>query len=195
MNERDHELRAIIDRLADSTFIQSASSYGEPGYTNPLGGILLADWNGVPQETKDILEQGGYALEWSEEWCQVDGKAYRTSPDSYFWEARVMYSHQDGDYMTPDYLFDWIHECRVDSLGQPIKILPSWFPLSAVHAEGYKLMEVDLENGLFKGMDDMPETSVKQHLANGAEYVLFQKSEQSQFYCKYKVFCKMSDCV
>jgi len=81
--ERDVNLE--IDQM------ESASSYGEPGYTNPDKGILFANWNKFPPELASILEKAGYGIEWSDEWTICDcGKAVRTSPDSYGWKGYYM---------------------------------------------------------------------------------------------------------
>jgi hypothetical protein len=66
-----------------------ANGYAEPGYTDPEKGIVFANWNYFPRELPDILERGGYEIEWSDEWatCGDCGRAVRTSPNSYGWEA------------------------------------------------------------------------------------------------------------
>lgn len=186
MTKPDNELKAMIDRLADSHYIQCASTYGEPGYTNPKKGVLIANWSGVDREAQTTLEQGGYDLEWADEWAVVNGKAYRTSPDCYYWEPRIRLDRH-GEYLTPDDLPDWIEECKVDSVNQLVRCLPSWFPTDVIVAEGYELMGEEGESGFFKPMDDEPDTYVKKYIEGGANYVLFQQSGQSQPYGRY--FC------
>jgi hypothetical protein len=64
-----------------------APVYAEPGYTQPRAGVLMADWNVFPSDIADVLEDLGYAVEWSDEWitCEDCGGAVRTQPDSYSW--------------------------------------------------------------------------------------------------------------
>jgi hypothetical protein len=186
MTKPNDKLDKAIRYLQDNHQLEHASTYGEPGYQDPEKGILFANWNNVPDGLAEWLEKCGYVLEWSDEWCQVYDKAYRTSPDSYHWESQVMLTH-DCEYLTPDDLPDWIEECKVDSVNQPVRCLPSWFPTDVIVAQGYELMDAELESGFFQGMDDKPETYIKKYIEESANYVLFQKSEQSQFYSRY--FC------
>lgn len=87
-----------------------ASTYGEPGYSDPQAGILFANWNDVPRHIINGLERRGFELEWSDEWCtDSNGRAYRTSPDSYGW--RPSYVYLDGEILGRD-------EARAD---------PSWY--------------------------------------------------------------------
>jgi hypothetical protein len=64
--------------------------YAEPGYSlqEHEAGILAANWNDVPRELYEQLEQY-YAMEWCDEWdrCTDCNKAVRCSPDSYGWQA------------------------------------------------------------------------------------------------------------
>ena len=64
------------------------ADYAEPGYSLSEGqeGILLANWNEVPNRIQEGLEPHA-ELVWSDEWaaCCECGRAVRTSPDSYQW--------------------------------------------------------------------------------------------------------------
>lgn len=185
-----NELNKTLAYLQENHCLEQATIYGEPGYENPKNGILFANWNEVPKDMSECLEKSGYDLEWSDEWLVVDDKAYRIESDSYFWESRVLVT-QDGGILTPDDLPFWVTECRVDSLGQDYQCLPSWFPDDIIEKEGYELMDTELESGLFPGMDDKPETYIKKYLDEGADAVLFQRKEKSQFYSKYLCWVKM----
>src|SRR6266702_2405206 len=87
----------------DSITIAS-EGYAEPGYDDPKSGVIaFGNWNNVSRydghefhEVDDsvgrvatLLEKLGVELDWSDEWCQCDGrsKAVRTSPNSYRWQA------------------------------------------------------------------------------------------------------------
>jgi hypothetical protein len=72
-----------------------ASAYAEPGYTQPDKGILFANWNYFPNEVTALLEQYGYAIEWSDEWYTCEcGKAVRTTADSYSWQPSYVMLHE-----------------------------------------------------------------------------------------------------
>lgn len=189
---KQDQVKNALEFLQEHHYLDYASTYGEPGYTDPEKGILFANWNDVPKDMQDLLSEEGYEMEWSDEWCQVDDKAYRTSPDCYQWESQVMLT-QDCEYLTPDDLPTWIEECRVDSVHQPVQCLPSWFPASELEDAGYELFEQDLQTGLHSGMNDKPTDHVKKHLAAGAEYIIFKRSMQSQFYTEWGVWVKMPD--
>lgn len=73
-----------------------ADGYAERGYDDPKKGIVLANWNNLPRGLDTILEQAGYAVEWSDEWALCDDcfKIFRTSPDSYAWTPSGEYCEQ-----------------------------------------------------------------------------------------------------
>ena len=78
--------------------------YSEPGYDEPSGAILSANWNDRsrwnsasgsmvvtderPSRIGRILERLGCELEWCDEWAACDScyGAIRTEPDSMCWE-------------------------------------------------------------------------------------------------------------
>lgn len=187
-----NKVTKALEYLSTNHYAEWCNEYGEPGYTNPEKGIILCNWNDVPKGLADWLKKCGYSLEWSDEWT-IDyaySKAYRTSPDSYHWEASVMLSN-DGEWITPDDgASAWIDECEVNSNGQPIKCLPSWINADEILNSGFELMEGDFENGHFPGQNDEPSKIVKKYFEDGAYSVLFQKSENSQFYIRFRVWVK-----
>jgi hypothetical protein len=90
-NKYQREALSAIENLNWST------EYAEPGYTDPAKGILLANWNVFSQRVAKILEGYGYAIEWEDEWatCSCCNKAFRISPDSYYWTPS--YKIEDGE--------------------------------------------------------------------------------------------------
>jgi hypothetical protein len=172
-------VQEILKELTEKHYMEVATSYGEPGYTYSGPGILFANWNKVPREQKKFLESLGYELEWDDEWCIVDGKAYRTEPTSYFWESRVMVS-KDGEWLTPDDLPRWIEECAVNSADRDVKTLPSWFPAEEILKQGYELVETNLRLCHSKSKDlDTFSSRARGHLIHGADSVLFQSARSS----------------
>jgi hypothetical protein len=104
VNDGSHvNLRAEYDRQrrqrAESEIgnLQFAPKYAESGYTDPVKGILFADWNVFPRNIDDILAKMGYDCEWSDEWttCGDCGAAVRTQPDCWFWTPS--YIINDGE--------------------------------------------------------------------------------------------------
>src|SRR5262245_37954667 len=82
LRQLERAVQSEIDNLG------YASGYAEPGYHDPDNGVLFANWNVFPRGFDRVLEQAGYAVEWSDEWstCEDCGKAVRTSPNSYGWQ-------------------------------------------------------------------------------------------------------------
>lgn len=122
MNET--ELDVLLAQLCEDG-AEYAETYGEPGYTLANGGkgILLHDWNNVPEETQKLLEAEGFELEWCDEWT-VDydtspSKAYRTEPDCFDWQPSFRLT-EDGELLTPDSsLFDWLDSAKCAGLRIP----------------------------------------------------------------------------
>lgn len=187
---KNSKLQQSIDYLVNSHNAEWCTSYGEPGYQDPEKGIVFANWNDIPKGLADWLEKCGYSLEWSDEWY-VDynnGKAYRTSPDCYDWESSIMLT-DDGEYLTPDDSPDtWIEACQVTSNGQPMACLPSWVNEQDILEAGFALQNDGLESGFHPGQTDDPRAITKDLIERGAYRVLFQKRENSQFYCRFAVY-------
>ena len=57
----------IVQRRGDES-ADYATTYGEPGYSDPEAGILFANWNNVPKYIQNGLTRRGFKLEWSDEW-------------------------------------------------------------------------------------------------------------------------------
>ena len=184
------DIFANFQAFADDTLhgcYEWANEYGEPGYSSPERGIILANWNDVSGEMQDELESAGYSLEWSDEWT-IDydngAKAYRTSPDSYGWESRVMY--YDGGILTPDDdISDWIDQCA----NNPRGALPSWWEAADIAADGWQLGEEVYEKGFHPGQTDDPVKIAAALSGEGFEY-LFQISGVGQLDVRFKVWVR-----
>jgi len=177
------KITKALEYLADKHCAEFACTYGEPGYSDPAKGIVLANWNNVPDGLGDWLERCGYSLEWSDEWTVVNDKAYRTSPDSYHWESQLSVT-DNGEYLSPDDSdADWIDEFAMTDRGQPVKCLPSRIDPAS---EGFTLYAGELESGHHSGQTDNPDVIAHQAFESGAERVVFRKVENSQFYCRFE---------
>ena len=177
--------------LAEKHNAEFTSTFGEPGYTQPRAGVVLADWNDVDKDHSDKLEAEGYDLVWSDEWTIVDDKAYRTCADSYHWQSSILFC--DGEYTTLEHPTYWIENCEIKLGHGGITPLPAHFPEDEILKAGYVLAESGLESGWFSGQDADPAACAAAHFAAGAEYVLFQRTEQSQFYTTWRVWTKPAE--
>lgn len=188
---KTNKLDSALQYLQEKHYAEWCTQYGEPGYSDPEKGIILANWNNIPKGLSDWLEKCGYSLEWSDEWY-IDynhSKAYRTSPDSYHWEPQIMLPSDACEYITPDDSPSvWIEACQITSNGQPIQCLPSWISNADIEDAGFKLQQSDFESGNFPGQTDNPEQIAKSLFDAGAYCVVFRKIENSQFYCKFAVY-------
>lgn len=193
MASLEKRIDGALTYLQDKHDAQFASTYGEPGYTDPVRGILFADWNNVPKGLADWLEKLGYECEWSDEWLQHDDKAYRTSPDCYQWEPSFVLT-VDCEVMTRDD----DHEAIIDELAmtdwnQPIACVPSWVARDSITNAGYTLHAGELESGFHPGQTDDPAAIAKLAFNVGAERVVFRKLENSQFYIRFECFALMPE--
>lgn len=166
-----------------------ANEYGEPGYSNPEAGILVANWNDVPRGLADCLESAGFELEWQDEWdvsCEsCPAKAWRTSPDSYGWTPRVLYC--DGYVLTADDdLSDWIEQCEFTASNNG-RALPAFWDREAIEDCGWKLHEEGLESGWHPGPTDDPQKIAAELLKTHAR-VLFQVTQSEQFTTRFCVY-------
>jgi hypothetical protein len=169
--------------------IDWANEYGEPGYGDAPKGILLANWNKVPKPILDRLEHLGYKLEWSDEWyVEYDNspvKAWRTSPDSHYWESRVRCC--DGYMLTPDSAAnEWIE----DSLNDNQRPLPSWFDQAELESRGFTTDDESKEVGFHLGQNDEPHKFTPSLREKGLEFVL-QITGRGQFDVAYRIWTRM----
>jgi hypothetical protein len=190
LEQRIEEAKTYIESRCPD--FQYCGKYGEPGYSDPERGVLLANWNYFTRSFLDWLESVGFDLEWSDEWTidYNNDKAYRTSPSSYHWESSVAYT-EDGELLTPDDDDSvWIEEYQMLDQGHPPKCLPSRIPDTSLEAEGFVLAFPRLESGWFPGQTDDPKEQALKLFGVGAEAVVFRKVENSQFYIVFEAWVK-----
>lgn len=171
--------------------ITYAHEYGEPGYTNPERAILFGNWNYVSKGVGNWLEEQGFELEWEDEWITLnDGKAYRTSPNSYDWTPSYVMD-EEGNYYTKDDHDGTIEALAMTDKGHPARLLPDWVTDDELKAEGFVKVEGDdREIGWHPGQKDTPLKDAVPLFDKGAEAVVFRHTEQSQFYIKWDVWAK-----
>lgn len=169
--------------------VQAADKYIEPGYDQPSGPILLANWNNYTHEQMEDLEALGCALEWSDEWLvDYDSSGIvRTSPDSYSWEPS--YAIYDGEVLTiEDSVEAWVECFGITDYMQSESItpIPSSFNLKEL---GFLLYNDEpYQSGLHIGMNDDPHSILKELFEKFPNAtVLFQRSN-SQFYTEFEVY-------
>jgi hypothetical protein len=191
-------LDVIIEWLQDQHDCGYASTYGEPGYTDPEKGILFANWNNIPRAFFDYLEAQGYSLEWSDEWMVTDeGRAYRTSPDSYSWEPSIIYT-EDGEVITCDDPAGAIEALAMTDYAQLPQCVPSWVGGHDLEDAGYERWpdpdEAAFEAGWHPGQNDDPAKIAKQAWeARAWERLVFRKVENSQFYSRFECWVRYDD--
>lgn len=192
------EVSAPFDRMAiikewlvTQHYLEWCSEYGEPGYSQPETGVMLANWNPIPRTIMDYLEAQGFELEWSDEWTinYNSSKAYRTSPSSYDWESSVVYYDGEPLFRDDDDPADIIEAIAMTDWNQEAGCVPSWITPSDLEEVGYvKVNHEDFESGWFPGQTDDP-AKIAKAIWNGpkrVERLVFRKVENSQFYCKFE---------
>ncbi len=177
---------AAGDRLRQLEYIESANGYAEPGYADPEKCVLFGNWNHFSHKAYDLCEQAGYALEWSDEWstCGDCGKAVRTSPDSYGWQASYVLLNECeivcvncidwSDYLSS--IEDDAHKAVRSSCD------PSQF--------GYRLASSagEFENGFHPGQNDKPADILKRLHAAGHNRIVFRISGVGQFDVEFEAW-------
>ncbi len=187
--------------------ISICEGYAEPGYSDPSSGVIVfGNWNTVtrydgnnfitvdeaPARVASLLEKLACELEWSDEWacCDKCGRAVRTKPDSYSWQASYT-STDDGITC---------HECLEED---PTDYLQSLEGDSGrcvtmdldLEAHGYKLLADDYENGLYGGQSDRPELIAEALREQGISRFIFNLDSTGQFDLSFSVWVHESESV
>lgn len=181
----------IVERHAGEC--QYASVYGEPGYDDPEGGILLANWNKVPKTVQEGLARRGFELEWFDEWTLIGcpEKAYRTKGDCYAWTQYYVWP-EDGDPVGGDKIENdeetrrwYVEEYLLDD--------PTHCNLFRIDfaAMGFIRLEPGYETGFHPGQTDDPKKVFEQLQAKmpGKEF-LFDLTSTGQFDIGWQVWAR-----
>lgn len=193
-----------------------AADYGEPGYSHSMSltdedtpiVVLGSYWCECKKVFKDTHDGGrapvihpyehhrprlwqqladqGVTFEWYDEWTVVDGKAYRTSPDSYSWMSSIVWNGCDN-YLTPEQgLDEWVEWAAEYNEGEGIRCLPSivWSGRNLLTC-GFEKWNGTYESGWHPGQDDNPHDIRKLVLAAWAftSYVAGVDEECDVVFC------------
>jgi len=205
-------LEAVLPEMTDY-----AGTYGEPGYSldetaaTPL--IVLGSYwcrcgdpkfgepyrdgsaslHGIEAHyprTFARLEEQGVELHWYDEWTvdhDNDGKAYRTTSDSYFWKPSLLVT-DSGDYLTPDDDLDsWLEYM----MNEPQRCIPGHIYNGAdLEAAGFVKYNGQFESGWHPGQDADPEAITAEiHKWHGPDVdIVFLLDETSQFYIEFSAY-------
>lgn len=179
MNITQKRTTAILNYLSENhSDFQSCSEYGEVGYENPKKAVLFANWNDISERVGDYLEAAGFELEWSDEWLidYDNDKAYRTSPNSHWWQMQVRVT-DSGELLTPDSDFeDWFDY----ALNSAVNVLPSYVELDDVQMVGCY------------NANHLPSEVLKTLEAQGYDQVIFQLDGVEQFDVKYSAYARIT---
>ena len=171
-----------------------AENMCEPGYDLPEKGVILTNWNNVPEHIAKGLERRGYTTLWLDEWIVVhnqstcSSEAYRSSPDCYSWTPSYVPSN-DGELLglneaqeDPEMYFDLL-------MNDPTRAMTFWGISPKEHGwVQYDPADETQEyaNGLHRGMDDSPAAVLERAQEKYPDHdFMFQISEQSQFYTRF----------
>lgn len=195
------DIKRIILRLAEATDSDVANEYGNDnrmfGNDDSMPIVLMSP------EMSDKLHKHG-AIERAAESAGIElvhydeytvdyetGKAWRTSPDSYFWSPSVVWT-DGGEMLTPDHdISEWIDWASND----PTRCLtPNMVKLDELMEMGFTFHpdEDDVnQSGLHQGMDADPAKTYKK-LRDSYQYsdVIFWLKETSQFYSTWQVLIR-----
>ncbi len=181
------KIRELLDFFSENSDIQVdyCNKYGEPGYTDPVSGILFGDWNYIDKEAGTLLDEWGFETEWSDEWTTVNDKAYGIHANSYDWQPQLHLT-EDGEYITPDDdVQTWIDEMK----DTPTKALPEWITQAQLEELGWERHEERFENGFHHGQNDMPKPIYDKLIKrDDVESVVFRICDKGQFDVKFEAY-------
>lgn len=180
-------------------YVSYAYEMGEPGYDQPEKGVIIANWNEVPDHIKNGLELRGFGTEWLDEWIVIHNQnnscseAYRSIPDCYSW--------------TPSYIIGIHGEAM--GLNEAQENPESYFDLlmndhnvamtfRGIHPAEHGWVQYDpagevqeYENGFHAGMDDSPAAVLEEAQSKYPDHnFMFQISENSQFYTRFTLWMR-----
>lgn len=183
---------------------ETATEYGEPGYSTDKPLIVFANWNHLNKgdkegftrrSTMDAIEKH-VEIEWSDEWTTGadNGKAYRTQPDCHGWTP--YYIIQDDceivgidelladDSKLSDYLVSIENNDRQTVMDH---ISPD-----KLEELGYKEVEGDFQSGFHPGQTDKPADILARLLTENPEgRYIFRIDGKGQFDITFSVYQKI----
>lgn len=178
-------INGLISRGID---FDTASEYGEPGYSTAMPVIVMANWNAFSNSEMKAIESA-VEIEWSDEWVTDDeGRAFRCQPDSHGWTQAWFYHEGevvpwdtlDTEPTEPDELRDYgVFSQSGDTCD--FRSVPPDFDLSGIGL----LVRGDCETGFHPGQNDSPEAILKTLPAG--EYA-FKISGKGQFDISWEVW-------
>jgi hypothetical protein len=179
--------RYIWNNIEERRYIYDyAEDYGEPGYDSASEkGILLGDWNRIPNAVQELFEECGYNLEWHNEWfvyCD-ESLAYRLRPDSYDWEPSFFVP--DCEILPIEHHTEEYVEYVMDSID---KLAVSTIDLEEFGFEEFR--ESCYESGMY-GRNDNPERILEAAAKEVEfEHFIFQACSTEQFRITFKLMIK-----
>lgn len=191
MRTTDRRTDIVLDALQNRWDAQWCSYYGEPGYSDPARGVILANWNDIPKWVGDYLEAAGFECEWSDEWW-IDSnrdKAYRTEPSSYGWRPTAVLAPEECDYLTPDDGAAEAIEAFASECAGTVSAVPYWVTDEDLEEAGFVQHEGRFERGFHPGQTDDPVKIARALLDGGkAHRVVGRIDESGQFDVRFSMW-------
>lgn len=187
----------------------------------PCGKVIVSEqYAGEPYESKyhrfeyhypktfAMLEARGVEFVFYDEWTTIDTQqetppgsgnwphvtlAYRTVEDSYHWQSSIIWSDEDGEWLSPhDSLDTWLGW----AVNDPRRCLPSivWSPADLIGA-GFEQHNGQFQNGFFEHMNDDPKriyAAMRSDYGDKAE-IVFLLDEHSQFYISFSSWYRLPE--
>lgn len=187
------DFQKLEDEYPNAYFEFALAGCCEPGYDDKP--VILANWNNVPQEEYDRLEEGGYSCEWSDEWIQCDdcGKAFRSSPNSYRWEM-YGYISEDGDVICGDCIDMPSYLESIENRPRKALTCALLYKHKPIEQYGYELVKDGFENGFYEGQNANPEEILAAALVfNPQGRYVFVIDGQGQFDIDFSLYRRLAE--
>lgn len=91
---REYEVTRPISEDTVLNEFMSYQRYADNRAEQPASGIIVGNWNKIPQRYQNYLERKGFELEWSDgvDSCDDCGHLVQTQPDCWFWRPDYWFS-------------------------------------------------------------------------------------------------------
>lgn len=156
------------------------------------GVVQPGDLHSVDQHHPRVwaqLESQGVESAFYDEWTVVDGKAYRTTADSYTWQSSIQLT-DDGEYLTPD---DDIEEWVAWAVNDHQRCLMREYRHQLAEA-GFVKWEPDdphdYQAGWHPGQTDEPKVVTDEIRETSDDDIVFVLDETSQFYVGFSAWTR-----